>query len=162
MGQPRGGRVATFQSPSTDIPRMTLDIKLYDRVLALANALTEAVERDDDHAFSQRYGDLETLCAEARAVGTAHPFYLESLGDFTLDDEDAIDIYEQALELANSLDQAEFRASIQLAIAERYRDLHDLDAALAYASEAQKSLAVAADPVLQQELTVFLNDLKQT
>ena len=141
---------------------MTLDIKLYDRVLALANSLTEAVERDDDHAFSQQYGDLEKLCAEARAAGTAHPFYLESLGDFTLDDEDAIDIYEQALELANSLDQTEFRASIQLAIAERYRDLDDLDAALAYASEAQKSLAVADDPLLQEELTVFLSDLNNT
>ena len=139
---------------------MTLDIKLYDRVLSLANSLTEAVERDDDRAFMQQYADLEKLCAEAQAAGTAHPFYLESLGDFTLDDEDAIDIYEQALELADKLDQGEFRASIQLAIAERYRDLDDLDAALAYASEAQKSIAAADDPALKEDLDAFLRDLK--
>ncbi len=139
---------------------MTLDIKLYDRVLSLANSLTEAVERDDDRAFMQQYAELEKLCAEAQAAGTAHPFYLESLGDFTLDDEDAIDIYEQALELADKLEQPEFRASIQLAIAERYRDLDDLEAALAYASEADKSLAAADDPALKDELATFMRDLK--
>ena len=139
---------------------MTLDTKLYDRVLALANSLTEAVEQDDDRAFMQQYTELEKLCADARAAGTAHPFYLESLGDFTLDDEDAIDIYEQALELADGQDQPEFRASIQLAIAERYRDLDDLDAALAYASEAQKSAAIADDPELKAELEAFMRDLK--
>lgn len=140
---------------------MTLDMKLYDRVLSLANDLTDAVERDDDRAFTRHYEALEELCAEAQSAGTAHPFYLESLGDFTLDDEDAIDIYEQALELADKLEQSDCRASIQLAIAERYRDLDDLDAALAYAAQADKSLAVDDDPALKEELTAFLRDLKQ-
>ena len=139
---------------------MALDLKLYDRVLALATSLTDAVERDDDRAFMQQYNELEKLCGEAQAAGTAHPFYLESLGDFTLDDEDAIDIYEQALELADQQEQSEFRASIQLAIAERYRDLDDLEAALAYAAQAEKSLAVDDDPALKEELTAFLRDLK--
>ena len=139
---------------------MTLDTQLYDRVLALATSLTEAVENDDDRAFVAQYTALEKLCAEAREAGTAHPFYLESLGDFTLDDEDAIDIYEQALELADSQKHPEYRTSIQLAIAERYRDLDDLDAALAYASEAQKSLAQADDPLLKDELEAFMRDLK--
>ena len=140
---------------------MTLDMKLYDRVLSLANALTDAVERDDDRAFSKQYAELETLCAEAQTAGTAHPFYLESLGDFTLDDEDAIDIYERALELADKLEQSDCRASIQLAIAERYRDLDDLDAALAYAAQAERSLAHDDDPALKEELATFLRDLKQ-
>jgi len=139
---------------------MTLDSKLYDRVLALATSLTEAVENDDDRAFTQQYAELEKLCADARAAGTAHPFYLESLGDFTLDDEDAIDIYEQGLELADLQQHPEYRASIQLAIAERYRDLDDLDAALAYASEARKSVTLADDPALAEELETFLRDLK--
>ena len=100
---------------------MTLYIKLYDRVLSLANSLTEAVERDDDRAFMQQYAELEKLCAEAQAAGTAHPFYLESLGDFTLDDDDAIDIYEQALEL---LPQADWRAQKPgLMMASIYRTL---------------------------------------
>ena len=61
---------------------------------------------------------------------------------------------------AQLFEQPEFRASIQLAIAERYRDLDDLEAALAYASEADKSLAAADDPALKDELATFMRDLK--
>jgi tetratricopeptide (TPR) repeat protein len=135
---------------------MKIDQQQYDRVLALATALTTAVENDNDKDYLFQYSLLEKFCHEARNAGTAHPFLLESLGDFTLLDDEAIDIYEEALDLAEKCKLPEYRASLQLAIAERYHELGDLEAALSYASEAQKNLQYADEQGLREELAEFM------
>lgn len=118
-----------------------------------------AAERDQHNRYFDLYAELEALCAEARDADTLHPYLLESLGDFTLDDQDAIDVYEQALELAESLELPECRASIQLAIADRYLELDDRDAARSYADEAERSLAISSNPGLKEELEEFRRSL---
>lgn len=139
---------------------MKIDQQQYERVLALATSLTTAVENDNDKDYLIQYSHLEQLCQQARSADTAHPFLLESLGDFTLLDEEAIDIYEEALELADKHKLPEYRASLQLAIAERYHELGDLEAALSYAGEAQKNLQYADEQGLREELAEFMQTLQ--
>ena len=139
---------------------MKIDQQLYDRVLSLAAGLTTAVENDDDKDYFYQYSQLETLCEQARNANTAHPFLLESLGDFTLIDDEAIDIYQEALDLVEKLELPEYCSSLQLAIAERYRELGDLEAALSYASEAQKNLTDASEQGLREDLAEFMQTLQ--
>ena len=132
----------------------------YDSVLSLATALTTAVENDNDKDYFYQYSQLEKLCEHARRAATAHPFLLESLGDFTLVDEEAIDIYQEALDLVEKLQLPEYCSSLQLAIAERYRELGDLEAALSYASEAQKNLTDASEQGLREDIMAFMQSLQ--
>lgn len=139
---------------------MKIDQKQYECVLSLAAALTVAVESDDDKDYSYHYSQLELLCEQARKNNTVHPFLLESLGDFTLVDEEAVDIYEEALELAQKLQLPHYNPSLQLAIAERYRELGDFAAALSYASEAQRNLTDASEQGLRDDLAEFMQSLR--
>ena len=86
------------------------------------------------------------------AAGTRVKRFAFGAGDFTLDDEDAIDAYEEALEMCETLNLPECRASIQLAIADRYLEIGDLAAAKNYADETEKSLAKVANEGLKIEL----------
>ncbi|MEQ8662146.1 MAG: hypothetical protein RLW62_15130 [Gammaproteobacteria bacterium] len=136
---------------------MDIDPELYARVSALAAALTAAVEREDEPAYRSKYGELEALCADAMASNAAHPFFLESLGDFTLSDEEALEIYEEALDSAAASGLRDYAASIYLAIAERYLELEDKEGVLAYANQARvlarelndESLAREADELIR-------------
>jgi tetratricopeptide (TPR) repeat protein len=139
---------------------MKIDQQHYDSVLSLATALTTAVENDNDTDYFYQYSQLETLCQHARKSDTLHPFLLESLGDFTLIDEEAIDIYQEALDLVEKLQLPEYCSSLQLAIAERYREIGDLDAALSYASEAQKNLSDASEQELREDIVAFVRSLR--
>ena len=138
---------------------MKIDQQLYEDVMSLATALTTAVENDNDKDYFYQYSQLEKLCEQARKANTAHPFLLESLGDFTLIDEEAIDIYQEALDLVEKLELPEYCASLQLAIAERYRELGDLEAAFSYASEARKNLTDTSEQGLREELVEFMQSL---
>jgi hypothetical protein len=130
---------------------MDIDPKLYESVVALAAALTEAVEREDERAYRSRYGELEALCIDAMASSAAHPFFLESLGDFTLSDEEAVAIYEDALDSASALGLLDYSASIYLAIAERCLELEDHDGVLAYAQQARTLARDIDDETLSSE-----------
>lgn len=143
-----------------DGAEMKIDQKQYDSVLSLAAALVVAVESDNEKDYSYHYAQLELLCEQARKSNTAHPFLLESLGDFTLVDEEAIDIYQEALDLAEKLKLPVYNSSLQLAIAERYRELGDCEAALSYASEAQRNLTDVCEQGLREELAEFKQSLR--
>lgn len=134
---------------------------MYERVLSLADALSRAVSTDNEKEYSRRYHELEALCDEAMRAGQALPFYFETLADFTLDDEESLDIYEQALALADGPAHIDARVSILLAIAERYRELDDAEAALGYAREADKSVALVTDEALKRDLAEFLASMEQ-
>ncbi len=133
---------------------------MHERILSLADALTRAVSTDNEKEYSRRYHELEALCEEAMRAGQAQPFYFETLADFTLDDEEALDIYEQALGLADGPSHVDSRVSILLAIAERYRELDDAEAALGYAREADKSAAQVTDEALKRDLAEFLSSME--
>ena len=91
---------------------------------------------------------------------TAHHFLLESLGDFTLIDEEAIDLYQEALDLAEKLNLPDCNSSLQFAIADRHRELGDFEAAQSYANEAQKNLTDVSEQELREDLAEFMQSLR--
>lgn len=133
---------------------------MHEQVLSLAHALASAVGSDNDKEYNRRYTELESLCAQAGRAGKSHPFYLETLADFTLDDEEALDIYEEALKLSEGPEHIESRVSILLAIAERYRELEDPEAALGYANEASRSIGGVENEALKADLAEFLASMR--
>ncbi len=139
---------------------MKTESQIHERVFSLASALADAATAENEKEYNRRYSELELLCAETNRAGAAHPFYYETLGDFTLDDEEALDIYEEALKLAEGVEHIESRVSILLAIAERYRELDDADAAVGYATEANKSINGVKNEALRQDLAEFLASMR--
>lgn len=139
---------------------MQIDPALYDSANELAEALMTAAERDQHNKYFDLYSELERLCTKTKGTDKAHPYLLETLGDFTLDDEDAIDLYEEALDLCDALELPECRASIQLAIADRYLEMGDLSAAKNYADEMERSLAASPNEGLKLELDELRRGMK--
>ena len=140
---------------------MQIDTALYESVNQLAETLMDAAEKDQHNRYFDLYAELEALAEDIKETDKDHPYVLETLGDFTLDDEDAIDVYERALELADALNLPECRASIQLAIADRYLEIGDHEAARNYADETERSLDKVQNEGLRQELAELRRDLGQ-
>ena len=140
---------------------MEIDPALYESANELAEALMTAAERDQHNKYFDLYAELEALCAKAKGADKVHPYLLETLGDFTLEDEDAIDLYEEALDLCDSLELPECRASIQLAIADRYLEMGDMAAAKGYADQMEQSLAESPNEGLKLELDELRRGLKK-
>lgn len=138
---------------------MSIDPALESAVNELAEALMQSAERDQYERYFDLYAELEALAQDAEDNRRTHPYLLETLDDFTLDDDDAIDLYERALELSDTLGLPECRASIQLAIADRYIELGDGAAARSYADAAAQSLERVPDEVLQGELAELRQSL---
>ena len=136
---------------------MKIDPDLYEDVLSLAESLVAANEQD----YDSLYAKLRQLCAKANGSLKPHPFFYETLADFTLDDQVAIDIYLEALQVADTFRLNEYQASIQLAIAYRYQDLGDHASAFNYATGAKELAKSVGDKTLTKEIKNFLKSAKK-
>ncbi|MCP5144587.1 MAG: hypothetical protein H6978_07155 [Gammaproteobacteria bacterium] len=141
---------------------MNIDKALYDRVLGLAWELSDAGEKDDEAVFRKKFAELETVCADAMASDAAHPFFLETLADFTMVDEEAVQLYEEALDLAAEMGLRDDAASLYLAIAERCLELGDAEDALAYARQGHSIAQELNDAALLSEATDLVSRIEQS
>ena len=139
---------------------MNIDPELHERVFELATAITNVLEDELSSEFETLYRELEAECENAHNSDKAHPFFLETLGDFTLDDEGSLTIYQQALELADRYEMLEYSASINFAMAERYRDLGEFAHAYEHASKAIASSEQVKDDELKREIGEFVDHLR--
>jgi hypothetical protein len=135
---------------------MKIPQDIYDSVFDLATKLASSRESGDTKAFWAHYNELSQYCEAQRAAGGDHPFLWETLADFTDDDRAAIDLYKSALAEAREPDAGAYRASIQLALAERYRAMGNADLAYKYASEANEEAKASGDLELRRTISEFL------
>lgn len=131
---------------------------LYNQVHALAEKLMTAAEQEDVKQFHSLYDELETLCIDHDGSKKDHPVLWETLADFTEEFEDAIEIYEKALELATSLKAFDYQASILFSMARVYTELEKPDSAKASAEKALLAAEKSEDMGLQKEIQSWLAD----
>ena len=141
-----------------DVPR-----DIYDRVFDLATALTQARATADTRRGWALYNELKGFCEAQEKAGVVHPFLWETLADYTDDDSLATTLYMKALKQAQAPERAGYRASIQLALAERQKTIGNSDLAYKYALAANEAAKHLDDFELRRSISEFLlNEAKHT
>jgi hypothetical protein len=135
---------------------MTIPGDIYYRVLGIATSLVNSSESFDREGQRARYYELREICESEIALGRGHPFLFETLADFTDDNQMAIGLYLKGLEIATGADAIAYRASLNFALAGRYKDIGDAKLAYKYALRANEEVAHLDDLDLRREISEFL------
>lgn len=132
---------------------------LYSEILEICQNIANASEKDDDDARNSACGDLQKLCAINQNSPKDHPLQWEALADFTDDGDQAMDIYQIALSVAEQLKLDTFIASVYLAMAQRQQEFEESTKALEYANMANAAAKDISSEELKQEIQEFLSTL---
>ncbi len=127
---------------------------LFSDILRISQNIADASNKDNEVARAEQYQSLIKLCAANENSPKDHPLQWEALADFTNDSEQAIDIYDKGLACAEKLQLVDYRASIYLAMAQRYEEMEELDKASEFAHHAN----ALVEDVENEEL---ITDIKQ-
>lgn len=139
-----------------------MNTALYKKVHQLATQLLQAAEADNEPVFNQRYQELQTLCQQHQHGPKDHPVQWETLADFSDDNPTAIQLYRQALALANAQQEPSYSASISLSLSGRLLEQQQTAEALTAAIAARTYAAQTQDRELQQEIEQQLRRLQSS
>lgn len=132
--------------------------QIYNQVHALAEKLLTAAENEDVQNFHRIYDELESLCIDHDGSKKDHPVQWEALADFTEEFEDAIEIYQKALDLAVKIKAFDYQASILFSMARVWVELDKSDSARSSAEKALEAAKKAEDADLENEIQQWLNE----
>ena len=133
---------------------------LYNEILDICQNIANASANDDDNGRNCACADLQKLCATNQNSPKDHPLQWEALADFTDDGDQAMDIYQIALTIAEKLKLDTFTASIYLAMALRQEEFEETSKALEYANLANAASQNITSVELKEEIQEFLSNHK--
>lgn len=134
---------------------------IYQDVYNIALSMVEASENADKLNQWAAYNQLKGLCEKHQDTSYDHPFQWETLADFTNDPYASIGIYQKAFRLAKQQHLSDYLASTQLAMAENYLELGELDKAKTNADRANEVAKELPNLVLRREISLFLLTLSK-
>lgn len=127
------------------------------------NLVLDIINAESTDAEWVAYNQINDICVTHEGTTLDHPFQWETLGDYTYNDyKKALSFYFKALKLANSLNLNEYIASINLAIAEQYQGLANLEKAWKFASSANVAAQSLQDLALKKEISEILLKINRT
>jgi len=136
-----------------------INTKIYKAVYELAEKLMRAAAKDDRATFEALYAELQAICAEHENTEKDHPEQWETLADFTEEREDALPIYQKALDKAVAKQSNDHIASIGFSMAALQVELGDNQAAIERLQQAQASAHTIEDNELKAEIDELLATL---
>lgn len=136
-----------------------INTKIYKAVYELAEKLMRAAAKDDRATFEALYAELQAICAEHENTEKDHPEQWETLADFTEELEDALPIYQKALDKAVAKQSNDHIASIGFSMAALQVELGDNQAAIERLQQAQASAHTIEDNELKAEIDELLATL---
>jgi len=128
---------------------------LYNDILTLCQAMAQASANDDEKAGELAHQSLQKLCQTNQGTPKDHPLQWEALADFTHDGDQALDIYQLALNCAEKLNLVDSKASILLAMAQRYHEFEEGEQALIFINKADALIAEIKSAELKTEISDF-------
>jgi len=132
---------------------------LYNEILDICQNIANASAKDNDEARTSACKDLQKLCSINQNSPKDHPLQWEALADFTEDGEQAMDIYQIALAIAEQLKLDTFIASAYLAMAQRQQEFEENSKAVEYANLANTAAQNITSEELKQEIQELLSAL---
>ena len=132
-----------------------INTKIYKSIYVLAENLLEADSKKDQKTFDMLYAQLKNLCIENEKSDKDHPEQWETLADFTEDLEEALVIYQKALDKATAINSKDHLSSIAFSMAELQLELGQTDAAIQNLQNAK----ISANKIEDREFKVEINEL---
>lgn len=136
-----------------------VNTKIYKSVYILAEELLEANNRRNQDAFDALYVKLQAICTDNENTDKDHPVQWETLADFTEELDEALVIYEKALEKAIAMNSKDFMSSIAFSMAVLQIELGQTDAAIENLQNAKISSNKIEDKALKNEIHDLLVEL---
>ena len=135
-----------------------INTKIYKSIYVLAEKLLEADSKNDQKTFDALYAQLKELCIENEKSDKDHPEQWETLADFTEDLDEALVIYQKALDKAAAITSKDHLASIAFSMAELQIELGQTDAAI----KSLQNAKISANKIEDREFKVEINELLAT
>lgn len=132
-----------------------INTKIYKSIYVLAEKLLEADSKNDQKTFDVLYAQLKDLCIENEKSDKDHPEQWETLADFTEDLDEALIIYQKALDKAAAINSKDHLSSIAFSMAELQIELGQTDAAIKNLENAK----ISANKIEDREFKVEINEL---
>lgn len=132
-----------------------INTKIYKSIYVLAEKLLEADSKNDQKTFDALYAQLKELCIENEKSDKDHPEQWETLADFTEDLDEALVIYQKALDKAAAINSKDHLASIAFSMAELQIELGQTDAAI----KSLQNAKISANKIEDKEFKVEINEL---
>ena len=132
-----------------------INTKIYKSIYVLAEKLLEADSKNDQKTFDVLYAQLKDLCIENEKSDKDHPEQWETLADFTEDLDEALIIYQKALDKAAAINSKDHLSSIAFSMAELQIELGQTDAATKNLENAK----ISANKIEDREFKVEINEL---
>ncbi|WP_201612211.1 tetratricopeptide repeat protein [Psychrobacter immobilis] len=132
-----------------------INTKIYKSIYVLAEKLLEADSKNDQKTFDALYAQLKDLCIENEKSDKDHPEQWETLADFTEDLDEALIIYQRALDKATAINSKDHLSSIAFSMAELQIELGQTDAAIKNLENAK----ISANKIEDREFKVEINEL---
>lgn len=132
-----------------------INTKIYKSIYVLAEKLLEADSKNDQKTFDALYAQLKDLCIENEKSDKDHPEQWETLADFTEDLDEALVIYQKALDKAGAINSKDHLSSIAFSMAELQIELGQTDAAIKNLENAK----ISANKIEDREFKVEINEL---
>ncbi|UYG01278.1 MULTISPECIES: tetratricopeptide repeat protein [unclassified Halomonas] len=136
-----------------------INTKIHKAVYELAEKLMKAAHHEDRESFEALYGELEALCIDNEYTEKDHPEQWETLADFTEESDEALALYQKALDKAAARPLPDYVASIGYSMATLQVELDESDAALKSLRQAKASAAHIEDDELKAEIDALLTTL---
>ncbi|MCJ8321562.1 MAG: hypothetical protein MJK12_18155 [Colwellia sp.] len=132
---------------------------LYNEILTLSQNIASASATDDNVQRVEACKALQKLCATNQDSPNDHPLQWEALADFTEDGDQALDIYQVGLNIAEKLTLNEYSSSIYLAMAQRYQEFEESEKCLEFAQMANKTAQGIKSEELKSEISEFISSI---
>ncbi|MDP5057371.1 MAG: tetratricopeptide repeat protein [Marinomonas hwangdonensis] len=132
-----------------------MNTKIYKEVLYLAKELMSCANKKDQAGFDAFYQELKQICEDNDGTDKDHPVQWETLGDFTDELEQAIGIYDKALEKAIAMNSKDYLSSIGFSAALLKVELGDKVGAIQYLEQAK----IHSNKIIDKELKAEIHDL---
>ncbi len=135
---------------------MAVPKDIFHHIFEISSKLVNATYAEDMKSYWDAYNELRLYCEAESNSGRNHPFLWETLADFTYDPRAAINLYMEALNQATRLEMAEYKASIQIALAERFQEMGERKQAMKFALEANETAKGLDDLDLRRKISEFI------
>jgi len=132
-----------------------MNTKIYKEVLYLAKELMSCANKKDQAGFDAFYQELKQICEDNDGTDKDHPVQWETLGDFTDELEQAIGIYDKALEKAIAMNSKDYLSSIGFSAALLKAELGDKVGAIQYLEQAK----IHSNKIIDKELKAEIHNL---
>ncbi|NYS62223.1 tetratricopeptide repeat protein [Vreelandella salicampi] len=136
-----------------------INTKIYKAVYELAEKLMKAAAKDDRETFDALYAELKAICTDNENTDKDHPEQWETLADFTEELDEALALYEKALDKAIDMESKDHMASIGFSMATFQVELGQTDDAIKSLQQAKVSAQGIEDNDLKAEIDELLKKL---